>query len=443
MVFWLAVLIGALGAWTAVRIGFYATWILFFHILLATYVAVLAAPLVVESVPAATAIPGYGYALTLLSIAVAMLFIGYGTCYACLSGQMLIEFPRFFDTIAAGFVGFLAGFQAWSFLAFAFCLTPLAEFELAKRLGFDAPSQRTNTGYVCWWCDRFHSMVRPLGCEVTSEQSVGELLKKAAPAEAKPAKSGAPASPSAAQTPAAPGAAKPAPPPPVGQGKKDAASKPSVAPSSLPSPPPSLVSPPSPPAAPAVPPSGGESLDEEIGRRRLVIYTPDAVQAAVTNPEIRIIEVADICGADRFEERHTKLLQNWVSQGGVLWSNNNVLKLFGVRYAWLERDTNAWDCTVSQAVEVSPIVADCRKVTMIGAGGKARILAAKGVLPLLMLEGDESAPPKPGITCWSLVRYGKGWISDPKPVDARQHDGAQFWRNFRRFCLGKTPLDEK
>ena len=135
MVFWLAVLVGALFAWIAVRNGFYATWILFFNLLLAAYVAIFSAPVVIADVPAATAIPGYGYALTLLSIAVATLFIAYGTCYACLSGKLRLEFPRFFDTIVAGVLGFLAGFLAWSFLTFSFALTPLAETEVCKKLG--------------------------------------------------------------------------------------------------------------------------------------------------------------------------------------------------------------------------------------------------------------------------------------------------------------------
>ena len=178
-----------------------------------------------------------------------------------------------------------------------------------------------------------------------------------------------------------------------------------------------------------------------MSRRRMMIYSSDAIPAAVANSEVRIIEVADGCSADRFDARQTKLLQDWVSQGGILWVNNNVLKLFAIRYSRLERDNRQRLCTVSEAAEVAPLVGDCKKATLTGAGGKARILAAKGVMPLLLLEPDDPFQPQPGAPCWSLVRYGKGWISDPKPVDRSRDDGEQFWRNFCRFCLGKEWLD--
>ena len=182
-------------------------------------------------------------------------------------------------------------------------------------------------------------------------------------------------------------------------------------------------------------------MDEELSHRRMMIYSSDAVPAAVANPEVRIIEVTDACNADRFDARQTKLLQDWVSQGGILWVNNNVLKLFGIHYSRLERDNHQWLCTVSEAADVAPLVGDCKKVTLTGAGSKARILAAKGVMPLLMLESSDPFDQQPGMPCWSLVRYGKGWISDRKPVDRTRDDGEQFWRNFCRFCLGKERLD--
>jgi hypothetical protein len=173
----------------------------------------------------------------------------------------------------------------------------------------------------------------------------------------------------------------------------------------------------------------------------MMIYSTDAIPAAVANPEIRIIEVADGCSADRFDAHQTKLLNDWVSQGNVLWVNNNVLKLFAIRYSRLDRETHPLACRVSEAAELAPLVGDCKRVTLTGAGSKARILAGKGVMPLLMLEGDDSAQHPAGMPLWSLVHYGKGWISDPKPLDRTRDDGGQFWQNFCRFCLGKEWLD--
>jgi hypothetical protein len=58
-------------------------------------------------------------------------------------------------------------------------------------------------------------------------------------------------------------------------------------------------------------------------------------------------------------------------------------------------------------------------------------------MPLLVLEKDIPFEDKAGTACWSLVPYGKGWISDPKPVDTTQYDGGQFWPSFCQFCLGR------
>ncbi len=296
MVFWLAVLVGALFAWIAVRIGFYATWILFFNLLLAAYVAIFLAPVVIADVPAATAIPGYGYALTLLSIAVATLFIAYGTCYACLSGKLRLEFPRFFDTIVAGVLGFLAGFLVWSFVIFSFALTPLAETQVCKKLGLDAPSQKINTSYVCWWCNRLHSMLRCLGTEIDQRRRGGGVGARSGRAggEAAQARHAPPAPPHAAWPPLQRCTRRngrtrrnPVPPPaannpPSGQGGEGFGSKPPSAPQ-----PPQPVPPVNRPRAPVDP------LDEELSHRRMMIYSSDAVPAAVANPEVRIIEVAD------------------------------------------------------------------------------------------------------------------------------------------------------
>lgn len=181
MIFWLAVLAGALFAWIAVRIGFFATWIMFFHLVLAACMAIFLTPEVVASIPEATAIHGYGHALTMLSVAAAALFIAYGTCYACLSGRISMPFPRFFDTIVAGVIGFQAGFFAWSFLVLVFSLTPLSQLDFFKRLEFDQKAQRANTAYVCWWSDVLHSFIAPLGDESTSRKAVELLQQETAP----------------------------------------------------------------------------------------------------------------------------------------------------------------------------------------------------------------------------------------------------------------------
>jgi hypothetical protein len=174
MVFWIAVLVGAFFAWIAVQVGFYAAWMMFFNILLSAYLAIFLSPVIIDNVPAATDTP-YGYTLVFLCIAAATMILSYGVCYAFLSGQLRFDFPKIFDTIGAGIVGFLAGFMAWSMLSFSFALLPLWELDSLRSLGFEASSQRANTAYMCWWCDLLHTLTSSSENEISSAEAV-ELL---------------------------------------------------------------------------------------------------------------------------------------------------------------------------------------------------------------------------------------------------------------------------
>jgi hypothetical protein len=182
-------------------------------------------------------------------------------------------------------------------------------------------------------------------------------------------------------------------------------------------------------------------VDEELSQRRLRIYSSNGVPAAVSNPAVRIIEVTNACSAGQFDAQQLKLLQDWVSEGGILWVSNDVLKLFDIRYLRIERDNAKWPCTVSDAADVAPLVGQSKKVTLTGLTSNACILAAKGVMPLLLLENGDASQHQPKTACWSVVRYGKGWISDRKAVDLTQDDGGKFWENFCRFCLRKEAAD--
>jgi hypothetical protein len=152
---------------------------------------------------------------------------------------------------------------------------------------------------------------------------------------------------------------------------------------------------------------------------------------------VQIVEIADDCTVDKLDGKRGEFLQRWVSDGGILWVNNDVLTLFGVQHSRLAPGGGELYCRVSDKAEVSSILADCKKVALKDTGGKAHALASRGVMPLLDLENDGSSKHVAGTTCWSLVPYGKGWISDSKPIDLTQYDGAQFWRNFCGFCLKK------
>jgi hypothetical protein len=440
MVFWLAVAVGGLFAWVAVQIGFYATWILFFHLLLAAYAAIFLTPVIIANVPAATT-TDYGYAMIFLCVAVATLCIAYGICFACLTGHLRVEFPKIFDGIFAGLLGFQAGFLVLSFFSFTFCLTPMGQSDFGKTFGLDAHSQRSNIAFLCWWCDRVHGLVSRPGPQPNSRDEVALLQKVSAPAKADPGtdlegaeKSAAPPLPPAGQIvrQAEPEAGQTA-----GQAKDN--SPPTTAEHS-PAVPNAGVPPETTPAAAADRPHVQQSLEQQLAERRVIVHSGADLDAALAKPEVQIVEIADDCTVDKLEARRGELLQRWVSDGGILWVNNDVLTLFGVQHSRFATGGGELYCRVSDKAEVSSILADCKKVALKDAGGKAHALASRGVMPLLALESDISKQPA-GTTCWSLVPYGKGWISDPKAVDLTQYDGAQFWRNFCGFCLKKEAHD--
>lgn len=180
MVFWVAVLIGGLFAWAAAQVGFFASWIMLFNLVLSAYLAIFVGPLIVDSIPATTD-TAYGYALVLLTVGIATLVTSYAICYACLSGRLRVEFPHLMDKIGAGILGFLGGFLVSSFLGFAVSLTPLPEMDSLKSLGLDAGSQRATRSYICWWCDVLHGFVGSSDSGVTSEEVVASLLERVAP----------------------------------------------------------------------------------------------------------------------------------------------------------------------------------------------------------------------------------------------------------------------
>ena len=62
VVFWLAMVVAGVCAWNAVQIGFYNTWTMFFHLLLAVYMAIFLAPVMVSDVTAAVA-TSWGFCL--------------------------------------------------------------------------------------------------------------------------------------------------------------------------------------------------------------------------------------------------------------------------------------------------------------------------------------------------------------------------------------------
>ncbi len=410
MVFWLAVLVGGLFAWYAVRSGFLASWIMFFNLLVAAYMAVYVTPYLVDSVSATTGGfvgPGLGRALALISIAVATFLVLYGLGYAAISGRFQLEFPGMLDTVGSGVLGFLGGFLITGVLAIALALTPWSQAGPLQSLGLDKVDTAT-TSYVCWWCRRVHDFIGRSDDDATN--LVQDLWKNAhVDLEAPPA-------PVIAQSPPA-----------------------------APVPPPKVVEPPKVVKGPQKPlPGGNPTLDEQLASGRAFVTTPDEIKTAVADKNIHIIEVANACTADKFDAAQGKLLQDWVNNGGVLWATNDVLTLFGVPHSKPLEGDGELNSLVSGSVKAAEILKDCKKVAVKDAADRVYVLNLgkdnDSIVPLLKLETDVSADLKAGTTDWSMIPYGKGWISDPKPIDASQYDSERFWLNFCLFCLRQASI---
>jgi len=177
MVFWLAILGGGLFAWLAVKQGFYDTWAMLFNIVIAIYMAVFLTPVITELIPGIDEM-SYSTALTLIVIAAGVFFILFGISYTLITGQFNVTFPRIFDVVFAGLLGFLAGFLVLSFAAFLICVTPISENKCLKEIGLSSQSQQANISYICWWCDLVNNFVASEDSHYTAEKMINSLLHK-------------------------------------------------------------------------------------------------------------------------------------------------------------------------------------------------------------------------------------------------------------------------
>jgi len=166
----------------------------------------------------------------------------------------------------------------------------------------------------------------------------------------------------------------------------------------------------------------------------LPLSAPGVLRILQSDPKTyHVVEVNWNCTKEKFNSEEIQILKDWVANGGILWATNNVLDVFEIKYTWGRRALwtkwrNVHQCQPGITAQRCPLLSGCSQVVLRLQDFPAANLNFQNVIPLLTSNG---------VTSWSLVRYGKGWISDVKPVDIAQNDGARFWLNFRLFCLGK------
>lgn len=175
----MAILVGALFVWLAVRLGFFETWGLLFNIVVSIYVAVFLAPTVAAFAPTSGNLSPYCVGLSMAVLGGGCFAILYGLSYVFLTSQYVVPFPKVFDVLVAGGLGFLAGFLVLSFVALVITATPLAKHDLVSSIGFNAESEEANIACVAWCCDLVHSIVGADGDEKASEAAIMRLLERA------------------------------------------------------------------------------------------------------------------------------------------------------------------------------------------------------------------------------------------------------------------------
>jgi uncharacterized membrane protein required for colicin V production len=178
MVFWISILVGALFAWLAVKSGFYESWAMLFNIVISVYLAVVCTPVIIEIIPASKDTP-YGNALCLIAAGIGCFMVLHGISYTCLTGQFKMIFPKAFDIVLAGMLGFLSGFLVLSFAVLVFTAMPISQNQFLTELGLSKESQQANISYVAWWCDKVNSFVVTQGNNDAPQQAIKSLLDSA------------------------------------------------------------------------------------------------------------------------------------------------------------------------------------------------------------------------------------------------------------------------
>jgi hypothetical protein len=176
MVFWLGIFVGGVFAWYAVKMGFYDMWAMLFNIVISIYLAVFLGPVIVDFIPAAGS-ARYGNTLAIIGTAIAAFLILHCISYTFITGVFTVSFPKLFNSLGAGFLGFLAGFLVWSFAALLIYMSPISQDSFVKDIGFGSDFRQSNVSYMTWWCNLVHKAVASEGAGITSEQAISELLK--------------------------------------------------------------------------------------------------------------------------------------------------------------------------------------------------------------------------------------------------------------------------
>lgn len=170
------ILAGGFCVWLAVRIGFYETWAVLFNVVIAIYIALFLAGPIVNFLPEDAVNNPYRQALSLIILAAGTFLILHGITYILFTCRFKVTFPKIFDILFAGLLGFFGGFLLLSFVALIIFLTPFGAYA-----GMDDASVQYNISSAYWLFDGIHSVVSGPDNELTTEKVIEQLLNKSQP----------------------------------------------------------------------------------------------------------------------------------------------------------------------------------------------------------------------------------------------------------------------
>ena len=171
-----SILAGGFCIWFAVKIGFYETWATLFNIVIAIYAALFLALPIMNFLPEDAVNIPYSQALTLTFLAVGVFLILHGITYILFTSQFKVTFPKIFDILIAGLLGFFGGFLLLSFAALIIFLTPISTYT-----GIGDDSIQYNISKAYWLFDGIHSVVSSPDNEITTEEVIKQLINKRQP----------------------------------------------------------------------------------------------------------------------------------------------------------------------------------------------------------------------------------------------------------------------
>ena len=174
MIIGVGIFIGLLFACLAIKMGFYETWILLLNLVISVYLSIFLGLMFVDRSLSSTK-NSYGGVGAVFLIAVGCFLILQVASFFLFTSLFKIDFPKLFDNLGAGLLGFLAGFFVWSFASILIGISPISQITFFEKLGISNDTQRADVQYVSWWCDIVNNFVATKSNDFTTAEAIYEL----------------------------------------------------------------------------------------------------------------------------------------------------------------------------------------------------------------------------------------------------------------------------